>query len=135
MYDVTFLPILAAGIVSVLIGYVWYHPRVFGSVWMRHANLSPEARERGGRRAALGAFIGLLASMLAAWVMNVIGVAFGIFDIAGAVLDLALWIWLGFVVPVMLGAVLWEQRSWTYFAINAFYWLVSLSAMAIVLVL
>src|SRR3989344_3541804 len=47
MIEVTFFPILAAGIVSAVIGFVWYHPRVFGSAWMRMSNITPEMVERG----------------------------------------------------------------------------------------
>jgi len=135
MITVTFWPILAAGVASVLIGWVWYHPRVFGSAWMRAANLSPEAVEAGKKKMPLLAFVGLLASMLVAWIMNSLGAAIGIFDWVGAVVDLAFWLWLGFVAPVLLGSVLWERKPLKYYAINVGYWLVSFVVMAVILVL
>ncbi len=135
MSEVTFWPILAAGVASVLIGWVWYHPRVFGSAWMRMTNITPEMAERGKKRMPLYAFIALLASMLAAWAMNYVGIAFGIYDWIGATFELALWSWLGFVVPTMLGMVLWEQKPIKLYLINVFYWLVSFVVMAIILVI
>ncbi|MBI2611008.1 DUF1761 domain-containing protein [Candidatus Kaiserbacteria bacterium] len=133
MFEVTFLPILFAGVASVVIGFIWYHPRVFGGMWMRLANLSPEQVEKGKKQMPLMAFFGLLASMLAAYVMNYFGIAWGVFDVIGAI-ELGFWCWAGFVAPTMLGMVLWEQRSFKLYAINALYWLVSFIAMAIVLV-
>ena len=132
MIEVSFLPVFFAGAVSVIIGFVWYHPSIFGSVWMRLSNLSPEAVERGRKRMPLMALFGLLASMLAAYVMNYFGVAWGVFDTIGAI-ELGFWCWLGFVVPTMLGSVLWEQKSFKLYLINSLYWLVSFIVMAIVL--
>ncbi|OGG53544.1 hypothetical protein A3H16_02125 [Candidatus Kaiserbacteria bacterium RIFCSPLOWO2_12_FULL_53_8] len=134
MVEVTFWPILAAGTASVLIGWVWYHPKVFGSVWMRLNNVTPEQVERGKKRMPLYAFVALLASMLVAWVMNYVGIAFGIYDWVGAVFELALWSWLGFVVPTLLGQVLWEQKPIKLYLINVLYWLVSFVVMALILV-
>lgn len=134
MFEVTFLPILFAGVVSVVIGFVWYHPKVFGSAWMRLTNLSPEAVEKGKKRMPLMAFFGLLASMLAAYVMNYFGIAWGVYDVIGAI-ELGFWCWIGFVAPTMLGIVLWEQKSFKLYLINSLYWLVSFIAMAIILVL
>ena len=43
------------------------------------------------------------------------------------------WNWLGFVMPVTLGIVLWEGKSWKLFGINAGYYLVSLPIMGVIL--
>ena len=132
MIEVTFFPVLAAGIVSAVIGFVWYHPRVFGSAWMRMSNITPEMVERGKKRMPLFAFLAFLASMLAAYVMNYFGIAWGVYDWIGAI-ELGIWSWIGFVAPAMLGQVLWEQKPFSLYLINAGYWLVSFVAMAIVL--
>ena len=134
MLQVTFLPVLFAGIVSVVIGFAWYHPRVFGGMWMQLLNLSPESVEKGKRRMPMMAFFGLLASMFTAYVMNYFGIAWGVYDIIGAI-ELGFWCWIGFVATTMLGTVLWEQKSFKLYLINAGYWFVSLIAMAIVLLL
>ena len=134
MIEVAFMPILFAGIVSMVIAFVWYHPRVFGGAWTRMMNLSPEMVERGKKRMPATALVGLLANMLIAYVMNYFGIAWGVYDPIGAI-ELGLWCWIGFVAPVSLGMVLWEQKPFTLYLISAGYWLVSFVAMAIVLVL
>lgn len=132
MTEVAFLPILFAGIISVVIGFIWYHPRVFGGFWVRMTNLTPEMVEHGKKNMPLMAFFGFLASMLIAYVMNYFGIAWGVYDVVGA-LELGIWCWVGFVAPTMLGTVLWEQKPFTLYLINALYWLVSFVAMAVVL--
>lgn len=133
MIAVSFLPILFAGIANVAIGMIWYHPKVFGGMWMRLSNITPEMAERGKKRMPLMAIFGLIASMLIAWVMSYVGLALGIYDWVGAVFELAVWCWLGFVAPVMLGMVLWEQKPVKLYLINVLYWLVSFMVMAAIL--
>jgi hypothetical protein len=134
MTEIALLPILAAGVASALIGWVWYHPKVFGTAWMRMSNITPEMAERGKKRMPLNALIAFLASMLVAWAMNAIAIAFGIYDYVGAIVDLALWAWLGFVVPPMLGMILWEQKPVKLYLINVSYWLVVFVVTALILV-
>jgi hypothetical protein len=133
MYQVTFLPILLASVLAAGIGFVWYHPRVFGTIWMRASGVTPEMVERGKRRMPIYGFLGLLASMVVAYVMNYFGIAWGVYDWHGA-LQLAFWCWAGFIAPVMLGMVLWEQKPFRAYFINVTYWLVALCVMALVLV-
>ena len=134
MFEVAFIRILFAGVASLVIGFVWYHPKVFGVPWTRMTNLSPEMVERGKKRMPVMAFFGFMASMLAAYVMNYFGIAWGVYDVIGAI-ELGFWCWLGFVAPTMLGMVLWEQKPFALYLINALYWLVSFVAMAVVLIL
>ena len=134
MYDVNFFSVLAAGIVAALIGYIWYHPRLFGAAWMRMSNITPETAERGKRHRSLTALLGILASMLVAYVMGSFGAALHISGFVGAV-ELGFWCWSGFAVPVLLGQVLWEHKPLKLFLINALYWLVAFVAMALTLLL
>jgi hypothetical protein len=50
-------------------------------------------------------------------------------------LQLAFWCWIGFIAPVTLGMVLWEQKPVRAYLIVAFYWLAALMAMALILLL
>lgn len=134
MYEVSFWPILAASVASVVLGYIWYHPRVFGAAWMRMTGVTPEMAERGARRNTIYAFVALLASMIVAYVMNYFGIAWGVYDWVGAI-ELGFWTWVGFAAPAMLGSVLWEHRPVRLYLINAVYWLLSFIVMAVILVI
>jgi hypothetical protein len=125
--------ILASGIAGVLIGMVWYNPKVFGTAWMRMANITPEQAEKGQKRMPLMAIIGFLAAMFMAWVLSVVLQTFGAYDWLSAA-DVAFWIWAGFVAPILLGSFLWESKPFTLYLINASYWLVTLLVMSVILV-
>ena len=58
----------------------------------------------------------------------------GATGVAGA-WQLAFWIWLGFIATVMLGSVLWQGKPWKLYILNVAYQLVSLFAMAVVVVM
>jgi hypothetical protein len=130
----TGLAILGAALASIVIGFIWYHPRVFGGMWMRLSGITPEMVEKAKRRKLLHAFFGLFASILVAYVMFWFGAAWSVYDWPGA-LQLAFWCWIGFVAPALLGTVIWEQRPFRLFLINASYWLAALIVMALVLLL
>ncbi|HEV8590955.1 MAG TPA: DUF1761 domain-containing protein [Pyrinomonadaceae bacterium] len=133
MFEVTFVPILVAGVANLILGMIWFHPRVFGTAWMARAGITPEMAEKGKKRMPIMAAIATLAAMLVAYVMNHFGIAWGVFDWIGAV-ELAFWCWLGFVAPTMLGMVLWEMKPIKYYAMVAGYWLVAFIMMAVILV-
>jgi hypothetical protein len=132
MAEVTFVPVLAAGFAAAIIGMIWYHPRVFGGVWMRFANITPEMAEHSKKMRPITTIVGILAAMLIAWVMNYVGVLFGVYDIVSAVV-LGFWCWIGFTAPVLLGQVLWEHKPIRFYLINASYWLIAFVVMAVIL--
>jgi len=132
METVTLLPVVAAGVAATIIGMVWYHPHVFGGIWARLVGVTPEMAERGKRRMLPYSLVALLASMLIAYVIAYIELAWQVADVAGA-LNVAFWCWAGFVVPVSLGSVLWEQRPLRLYMLNAAYWLIVFSVMSVVI--
>ena len=134
MYEVTLLPIFVSGFVTVVIAFGWYHPKLFGSAWIAMSGITPEVAERGKKNMPIAVCFAFLASMLVAYVMNHFGVAWGVYDVVGAV-ELGFWSWVGFVAPTMLGIVLWEQKPFKLYLINALYWLVSFIAIAVTLVI
>jgi len=132
MIEITVFPILAAGFANIILGFIWYHPKVLGSTWMRLINLSPEMVERGKKHMHIRVGTAFLTSLLAAYVLNFIGIALGVYDTLGAI-QLAFICWIGFVVPTFISTVLWEQRPVKLYIINTSYWLASLVVMALIL--
>ncbi|MFZ2556207.1 MAG: DUF1761 domain-containing protein [Minisyncoccia bacterium] len=134
MFEVTLIPIIVAAITSVILAFVWYSDHLFGRAFKRHLNFTPEQSERGMKRMPLMAFLAFLSSIVAAYVLNYFGIAWGVYDVVGAI-ELGIWVWLGFVAPPMLGMVLWEMKPLKHFLIVAGYWLFSFIMMAVILVL
>ena len=122
----TIFAILIAGIVSTSIGFLWYHPKTFGTAWMRYSGLTPEK----ATNSMWMAMVGFLASLVMASILYL--QTFAEANLARAMLHAA-WLWLGFMVPILLGPVLWERKSFWLFAINATYWLTAILGMTIVL--
>lgn len=127
-------PILAAGVANVILGMIWYNPKVFGGTWMQMIHMTPEMAERGKRLMPVMAFVAFLSSMLIAYVMTYFAYAWGVFDWIGAI-ELGFWCWLGFTAPAMLGSVLWEMKPVRYYLITAGFWLVSFIMIALILLL
>ena len=123
------LPFLGAGFLSVLIGYFWYHPSLFGKPWMRMTRITPEIAEAQAKRMPVMAFVGFLAAIWIAYVMSFVLAAFQVYDIFGAI-EVGFWLWAGFVAPTMIGMVLWEGKPLMLYLINAAYWLVALIVIA-----
>jgi hypothetical protein len=134
MSEISIIAIIASAVIVTVIGFIWYHPKVFGAAWMRMVGVTPEAAEQGKKRMPIVVGVAILASMLLAYVMNVFGASWGVTDVGGAVV-FGFWCWAGFVAPVLLGIVLWEQKPITLYFINAAYWLVAFVAIAITLVI
>lgn len=126
------LSILLAGFSNVILGMIWYNPKVFGTAWMRMINITPEQAELGKKRMPLMAFFGFVAAVFMAWVLSIMQTAFGVFDVLGA-LDVGFWIWAGFVAPILLGTVLWETKPFKLYLINALYWLLAILTMSAIL--
>jgi hypothetical protein len=132
MNAVSFASILLAGIIVLLLEQRWYSPRVFGAMWLRLTNLSPEQVEQGRRRTRISALVGLLAGMLIALVMAYIGAELGVHSFASAAALGAL-CWVGFCAPALMSQVLWDQKPLMLFLINASYWLLSFVLIALIL--
>lgn len=123
------LSIVIAGIIPSIIGFVWYHPRVFGSVWMRFSGIQPQ--HVVGKQMSSGlAFLGLVAGVVMAFVVQ-----FEIqmdLSVGDALLHVS-WLWIGFVATVAAASFLWERKPLSLYIITASYWLFTLGAMTTVL--
>lgn len=40
--EINFLVLLLAAVSTLLVGFVWYHPKVFGTIWMKEADMTEE---------------------------------------------------------------------------------------------
>jgi hypothetical protein len=122
------LPILAAGLWGVLIGAVWYHPRVLGTIWMREVHIDPITAHARAQNTWLFSLMGFGASTLMAYVLAHFVIAFDVVHVLDA-FALACWTWAGIVVPILCSAYLWEGKSLVLVVINASYWLVTILGM------
>lgn len=45
--EINFIALLVAAIVTLVVGFIWYHPKVFGTIWMRENNFTAEDLKKG----------------------------------------------------------------------------------------
>ena len=128
---VNYLAILAAVVSNMVIGSIWYSPKVFGDYWSKIANVNMK------NTPVISWVLMIITGFLMAYILShfiyLTAQGFGIEITVQSAISTAFWAWLGFFVPITMGAVTWEQKPWTYWFVNAGYWLVSLIAMAAIL--
>lgn len=135
--ELNYWAILLSVLATIVIGSLWYGP-LFGKQWMRIVGIEkPEHFTKAMKNAMLRSYaIQTLASLAMVFVLaNVLFFVREEFGAEGAIAGItaAIWMWLGFVLPVSLGPVLWENRPWKYWFITAGYYLVTLSVVGVIL--
>ena len=151
--EFNFYPILASGIITLIAGFVWYHPKVFGTIWMREAKLTEEELSKGNMLKIFGLtyiyslFIGMMMMPIVIHQFGAMGM------IGGASPDVAqtesyikfmseygnayrtfkhgafhgCMTGLFFVLPLIAVNGLFERKSWKYILINGGYWVLTLT--------
>ena len=57
--EINFLAILTASVSALVVGFVWYNPKVFGNAWMKAAGMSEEQVKGGnmGKDISIGSIV------------------------------------------------------------------------------
>ncbi|PYT97706.1 MAG: hypothetical protein DMG38_18630 [Acidobacteria bacterium] len=137
MHSLNWLAILAAAISTMILGFLWYSPFLFGKAWAREMgyDLKDKAKMDEMRKSAGPAYAGsFVASLISAFTLALIlhglraeSLHFGLMA--------SFHIWLGFVATVQFTGALFTKQSLKLFAINAAYQLVCYLLMGAVFVL
>lgn len=132
MVPLNYLAVVVAALVPMVLGFLWYGP-LFGKEWARLSGVSLESMKNGPKTNYLIMFVGALGMsfvlahtlIFASAYLNESGITAG--------LQTGFWNWLGFIVPVTLGVVLWEGKAWKLWVINTSYYLIALCTMGVIL--
>jgi hypothetical protein len=101
-----------AVLANLVIGTVWYNPRVFGSTWQKLSGLKWDSSEMA--KAVSG---NALSALLMAAVMICFAMRLGLHDIRQGV-ELGFMLWLGFMMPGALDGVLFAKKPVKLFLLN-----------------
>jgi hypothetical protein len=125
------LAIVIAALIPMFMGFIYYHPKVFGKAWMDSLGLKEEDLKKGNMGVILG--ISLVMSILLSMflLVNVDGPGQeGPFDSFkhGAFHGTLI----GFMVamPVLVTNGLFERKNLKNLAINTVYWVITIALMA-----
>lgn len=134
--EVNYLGVLLAAVVSMVLGFLWYSPMLFGKPWMKFMGYSEESLKK--EQKAMGKLYGLsfVVALLTAYMLShvmTLSENFFHYNRLSTGLNTAFFMWLGFVMPVQLTGTIFGDKKWQLFKINTGYQLVSLVLMAVVL--
>lgn len=134
--DVNYVAVLVAGILTMVVGMIWYARGVFGNKWMgylRERGIDIEAKMKEGSMAkTMG--ISFIVALVMAYILAVVLATVGASSPAEAV-KVAVLIWAGFMLTNGVNDHIYEHRKIGHVAIGAGYYLVTLVVVALALVL
>ena len=133
---INYLAVIVAAVANFVLGGIWFGP-LFGKKWFKLSGITQsridEAKNKGMAKSYVLMFLG---SLVMAFVLShALVFASSYMDQHGvyAGLTAGFWNWLGFVVPVTIGVVLWDLKPWKYWLITYSYYLVGLCLMGAIL--
>lgn len=119
--SVNWWAVIAATVVNMVLGSLWYSRMLFGTAWMKLSGVDPQKATAGRNRAY---FLMLVTAFITAFLLAVfVGTIGAATAMEGALIGFLLW--LGFVATTMSASVLFEGRPVALYAINASYHLVA----------
>ena len=152
-----FYAVLVSALVTLLVGFVWYNPKVFGTIWMNETGMTEEKAKQSNMLKVFGLTIFyslMLSFIMPALVIHQMGAlgliggdpalakpsyaafladygdAFRTFK-HGALHGFMSGLFLALPITAING--LFEQKSWKYILVNAGYWIVSMTIMGAII--
>lgn len=129
MFQFNFFPIIVSSLVSIIVGFFWFHPKIFGTIWMKEAGIYEK------RKAGINPLSNYLLSLLFCVLINsylyftvtIGGIGAGAFETSSLLAfkhGLFHGIILGaFVIsPALATNAIFEHKSPKYILVLAGYW-------------
>lgn len=135
--QINMMAVLAAVVANFVLGFIWYTP-LFGKAWAKEMGFDTSVKPASGEMAK-GLIIMVIGNFFLAYVFahNIMAWSY----VPGAqemspmsnVFMSTAFTWLGFYLPVDLGVVAWEKKSWKLFGINTSYHFMMLLVASLIL--
>lgn len=136
MVPINYLAVLAAAIVSMGIGFLWYSEAVLGKPWMKEKGITKEAikkeQKEMGKYYALSFVLALITAYILSHVMVFSENYFHMSPLTTGLMS-GFWMWLGFMMPVQATATIFGGKNWKLLGIDTGYQLASILAMGVVI--
>jgi hypothetical protein len=151
------LAMLVAAISALVVGFIWYNPKVFGNAWMHAAGMTDE-QVKGGNMAKIFGLALLFAFLLATALPGIVIHQMGVFSLVGGDPSVALPSYetlmadygeafrtfkhgalhgvltgVFIALPIIGTNALFERKGAKYIFINAGYWIVTLGVMGAII--
>lgn len=125
------LAVVTAAVISFIVGSLWYSPFLFGKHWAKLVGIK---KTKKGMNYGWMRFLVYFAMMVVTSFVVAHALLFTAATTVAEALVVSFWIWLGFVAPITLGGILWENKPITLFVLNNAFNLLSLCIISTVLV-
>jgi hypothetical protein len=124
-FEINLLAVLVAWVIHILLGLIWFQPKLFGNEWMKLTgkDLKPAINW------LIPGAIGHLAMIL---VLVVLIKLTNVQDGLGGII-IGLLAWIGFIVPMEIGELVWEKNPVKLFLIRIGNQLLGISVSALIL--
>lgn len=135
--SINWIALIVASFAPLITGFIWYHPKVFGAVWIKETGISEEQQKKmnPGITFGLSIIFAFLLSLFI-WSMVFLGgappddlhgteefITFKHGVLHGAILSLFV------ILPVFTINALFEVKSYKYILINVGYWMLTIALM------
>jgi hypothetical protein len=81
MVKMNLLIVLAAAVIPLIIGFIWYHPKVFGTAWMKASGVNPEEGGKKPNMALIFSLTFVLSFLIAFGIQFMVIHQFSVFSI------------------------------------------------------
>ncbi|HMT01602.1 MAG TPA: DUF1761 domain-containing protein [Candidatus Absconditabacterales bacterium] len=131
--EINYIAIIIASLIVFFVGMLWYSEILFGGLWIKEMGISLKdaKKEQSGMRKML--VIQFITTVATTYILAYLLVMLQITEMRPA-LQLAFWIWFGFLAMPGITAMLWDKRSLTLTLINQSHFLLNLIIATLVLV-
>ena len=128
MGAINWLPTLVGALVPLVLGFIWYNPKLFGTAWMNSIGMTEDDAQKGNMPVIFGVSY-LLAAVAAYNIATYMGYHDAVDRVFthGAFHGGMLAVYTG--LPILITNSLFEKRSWTNILINAGYWVITFAVM------
>jgi hypothetical protein len=134
--QINYMMIFVATILQFILGALWYSPLIFGKLWMQIMEVTHISKEELSKmQKEMGPFYAL--QFFITFFSTFSFATLTPFVPAFSTYHLAFWLWIGFIVPVQIGSVIWGNTKKKFWAKQLFvitsYQLIALMIIAFVL--
>lgn len=151
------IAMLAAAVSALVVGFIWYNPKVFGNAWMKAAGMTDE-QVKGGNMLKIFGLALLFAFLLSTALPGIVIHQMGVFSLVGGDPSVALPSYEAFMsdysgdfrtfkhgalhgvltgvfiaLPIIGTNALFERKNAKYIFINSGYWIVTLGVMGAII--
>lgn len=131
--EINYIAVVLATVSSMIVGSIWYTPKVFGNYWMKLTGITPSGNARDAVRPII---VTVIVLFITAWVLaGAAAISFHFYGgsfLVNALLTAAI-LWAGFTAARFVTHDQFDTRPWRLTVLNSAHELVTVLVMALII--